>query len=154
MGEWTEKALRSLIGQEIQAGNFYRLVAEKISNPKSAKLILKIAGEEDEHRDILSNKYKLISGNRFQPAKDLADLPEYDYGSLEFLDNVSALELTSFAITAEKRIIEQYKILEKDAVSDEDRKLAKKLKKFERKHIRKLQGQYLKLQKRENFWHL
>ena len=152
MAEWSENILRELINQEIQAGNFYKFIAEKINNEKSKRLILKIASDEDSHRESIANKYKLITGNRFEPARDLPELPEFDYGDLSFLDNAKAMELTSFAISAEKSLVEQYRVLSDAAPTLEDQKLAKKLVKFEQGHIKKLQAQYRFLEKREKFW--
>ena len=68
------------------------------------------------------------------------------------MEGGKALEVISFAISAEKSLIEQYRVLAKDAPSEEDRKIAKKIEKFEQAHIKKLQKQYRNIEKRANFW--
>ena len=68
-----------------------------------------------------------------------------------FYDKITAMQVVSNAITGEKYALTFYSDLHDQITDSEDRKLLKKLMKFEESHKNKLQNTYQRLEK-FNIW--
>jgi rubrerythrin len=116
--------------------------------------MLGIAKEEDAHRESLGKWYKTRFGDRFQVDPRKPELPEFNYGDIDFMQQAKVLEVISFAIDVEGKLIETYQALSKTAPSEQDAKLVKTMAKDETAHRKMLQKQYAQVKKKESFWNI
>jgi rubrerythrin len=147
----TEEILTKAIHKEIQIRDFYRDVSGKIDNKKGRKQMLALSNGEDEHRDILSSRYKALFGKNFVPDPGFPADSSLDARKTTVYDQATAVDVVSIGITSENNAISLYRGLIDEVSDDEDIKILKKLIKFEEKHKKRLQRMYTRLQK-FNYW--
>ena len=150
-GSIKEDILSKAIHMEIQARNFYREVSEKIKNKKGRTQMLNLSDGEQEHRDILCERFKALFGRNFAQDPDYPQDARLAASKSAVHDQASALEVVSIGIATEKISIDLYRGLIDEVSEAEDIKLLKKLVKFEEKHKQRLQKIYGRLQK-HNYW--
>lgn len=146
-----ETFLYHAIHSEIQARDYYKQVAERVRNNAANQRLLKLSGEEEEHREKLENRYNKLYDKEFQFDPNLNVSPSFTFIERDVFSQAEAMEVVSVAIKAENEAIDVY-TAELEEVSDKDDiKLLKWLIKFETSHKRKLQKEYDRLAKKYNW---
>ena len=150
-GTLSEDIMVQAIHLEIHTRDFYREAAAMIENKKGNSLMLKLANEEDFHRDILTARFKKLLEKDFIEDPNYPRDPKIRSVESAVFDQATAKEVVSIGISGENLSIKLYRT-QIDTVTDpEDTKILKNLVKFEEKHKSKLQKIYRRLEKR-NFW--
>lgn len=150
-GSMKEEILTKAVHMEIQTRDFYRGVSEKIGNKKGRKQMLALSNGEDEHRDILSSRYKALFGKDFALDPDFPPDPQLEGSKSAVRDQATAMEVVSIGIASENNAIDFYRGLIDEVSDAEDLEILEKLVKFEEKHKQKLQKTYGRLHK-PNYW--
>ena len=147
-GTLSEDILNQAIYLEIHTRDFYREIAAKIENKKGNSQMLKLANQEDFHRDILEARFKKLFEREFVQDPEYPKDPKIASVKSAVFDQSSAKEVISIGITGENNAIQLYR-KQIDTVTDaEDISLLKKLVKFEEQHKKTLQKIYARLEKK------
>lgn len=142
-----EEVLRKAIQGEMQAMNFYKDVSNMIINKKAKNLMETLSIEEKKHKDILENRYKFLYKKDFEEIPGFIFDKNLDVPKLGLNSQSEAIQILSSAIEAESNAIKFYNELLNETESIEDKDLLKSLIKFEEGHKKKLQDEYLSINK-------
>jgi len=136
------------IHQEIQANEFYTKMASRVESKKGRKMLLKLAEEENSHRDSLSKRFLTLFGKPFTPDPDPLGNENLKNFEEAVFTRTSQLEAVSIGIGMEKEAAAFYSAMMDETDVAADLKLVKKLYKFELGHVNKLQNLYARLEKK------
>ncbi len=134
--------LETAMLKEVAAADFYREIAERISNKTGKIKFMELSHEEEEHLEALKRWYAKESGGKaFDPETACCRL-DYSFPQGAVFDGASALEAISVGISAEKESVDLYTSFREEVADEEARKTLERLIEFEKGHVRRLQQEY------------
>ena len=142
----TEEILTKAIQSEVQARDYYNRVAEKVARPKVKKTISKMARDEEGHISTLSRRYRSQFNKDYSPVEVEPD-PKLKIAEEDAYTVDTALQIISIAIGLEEEAIEFYSEQHDRSDDEEEKKMLKRLFKFEQGHKKKFQKQLDRLNK-------
>ena len=149
------KILRSLnygINQEIKSYVFYREAAKQVNNEEFKETLLKLAGEEKEHYQVLETQHhSLITSEQWVTYNDILNkegLPEINEEMAnkhkELIESVhnakDEREILGIAYELEEDAFQVFSEAFERATEPEEKKTFEFLMKFEKGHMRLIQG--------------
>ncbi len=134
--------LETAMLKEVAAADFYRQIAERISNAAGKSKFMELSREEEGHLEVLERWYaKETGGKKFDPETACCRL-DYTFPQQAVFDGTSALEAISVGISAENESIELYTSFRDKVTDEEARKTLERLIEFEKGHLHRLQQEY------------
>ena len=145
-------ALNWGISSEIKSYVFYKAAAKKMTNPEFKDTLLKLAGEEKEHYQVLERQHhSLITSEQWVTYNDIlkqSDLPDIDETMadrhkeiLASVDKASGIrQILDIALVLEKEANAMFTKAAGDATDPEQKKSFEFLAKFEMGHVKLIQG--------------
>jgi rubrerythrin len=133
--------LETAMLKELAAREFYRQIAQRISDHGGKEKFLQLSREEGHHFDILRRWYAGDAGKEFDESTACCK-PTYPFPDKAVFESTSAMEALSVGITSEKEAMEFYQSF-RDQVTDlESKKTLSQLIQFEEGHLHRLQSEY------------
>ena len=141
------------IHNEIAAKDAYRSIADKIEASGGKKVMLAMSAEEENHREILDKRHRILTGEECKHDPELATGPSFAFIDKSVFTHTDALEALSLCLGAEIDAIEFYSDEMSRATESDDIRMLKSLVNFEKKHKKKLERELNRL-KKANHWKL
>ncbi len=154
------EGLKIALQTELNGIQFYKLAAEKATDPKAKKVFKMLANDEIKHFNELQKHFKsLLSSNRWAPSVTLKEAQHMFEGkspifSDEFKERIkeSHFEVTALSIGAllESNAIDFYRKMKDETDDKTARELFERLQNWEKRHLDAL-SQQLDLIKEEQW---
>ena len=136
--------LRYGIHAEIEAGQFYRVWAENVSEPHLKTELMELSEWESEHEESLKSMYEKMYGETCPIDPTVVVSPELKVQTKDFGDVTSLLRIASAAYLSEMRAMEFYEKLSKES-DGEAAIMFGKLMEMEKGHMDITKKQYLRI---------
>ena len=131
------------IRSEVEAHRFYTLVLKRVQNPILREKLSRLAAEEKRHRQILEERYRKSTGEKFPPLP-IRGGPE---GKGPVPQSLTPSEVLQLAIKMEREAAHFY---QREAQKSTDRSaifMLEYLADFERSHARSLEAEWKALKR-------
>lgn len=136
------------IKAEISSYGLYKRFARRVANPIAKQRILALADDEQRHREILTEKYRELSGEEQPPIPDTGDLRQLE-ADIEKMSNKEVLELAAGKETQARKF---YSAAAQKAADPTGRSVLEYLAEMERGHEEVLR-QEIKALEKNPLWH-
>jgi rubrerythrin len=152
MNRKEKKVSRSLTGlevlgmairSEVEAHRFYTQVLKRVQNPILREKLSRLAAEEKRHRQILEERYKKSTGEKFPPLPTQGG-PE---GKGSTPKSLTPAEVLQMAIKMERQAVSFYQREAQKSTDMSGRFMLEYLADFERSHERSLEAEWKALKR-------
>jgi rubrerythrin len=148
MSQLSADVLSQAINSEIHARDLYRRLAEKLTIEASRQIMEQLSAEEEQHRQILSNRYRSLFSEDFQPNPKGPKGPDFSLLQSSTFAYTDLFEVIRLAIGAESEAATFYSRQLSSASDPEEVKMLKTLVRFEKGHRKKLERELRRLTKK------
>jgi rubrerythrin len=140
----SEDILQQGIQKEELSRSFYRELAENVSNPSVKEALLRMAEEEQRHKDLLVRRLRDDYAAEFSP-REISGTEKYELGKEEITTHEHALVVLRTAMQLEDEAIDFYRQQLERVAAPEDTELLNTLVDFEQTHRKWLENEYKKM---------
>ena len=137
--------LSQAIENEIHARELYRTLSEKISIEDGKQRMVKLSDEEEQHRRILNERYKVLFKKDYEPAPGGPTGPDFQLLQASTYAYTDLFEVIRLAIGAEAEAAAFYMQLRASASDPAETRMLRYLIRFEKAHQRKLERELHRL---------
>jgi rubrerythrin len=145
MSHLSAVVLSQAIENEIHARELYRTLSEKISIEDGRERMARLSEEEEQHRRILSDRYRALYQKDYQPAPGGPTGPDFKLLQASTYEYTDLFEVIRLAIGAEAEAAAFYMQLRASASDPAETRMLKYLIRFEKAHRKKLERELHRL---------
>jgi rubrerythrin len=147
----SEEILHDAVQKEELSRMFYRQLADRVSNPSLREPLLRMAEEEQRHKDLLLTRLTEQYHTEFTP-RHIPGTEKYRVAEQEITDHEHVLVVFRTGMQLEDEAVDFYRIQLERVDDPRDLELLHELIEFEQEHRRWLEEEYRKLSTSSAHW--